>query len=298
MSHIELVNLALSIHGSVLLATIVAYSKYGERTELMERGLRGTNGVFTEMRRRIVVELADILESFFRSRQTAPTITDDQEPRYFEQLTNPIQSEGFRECIREYVEGESVLLADYRALLSARDHWCNWARFLSWTLLVLLLVELAVVGILGLVDRLAGVILPDWFIKWSWIPVGVLILCIALSFSIMLYKHDIMQSARLNMKTFDREYKLVDPVVRYFSRQTYTLHECELQFYDYRMDVYGFSRHLGLTVAIELKLIKWRQALRQALPYQLCADLVYVAMPIQQHSAGRCFLSFRITTLD
>ena len=131
MTHIELVNLALSIHGSVLLATIVAYFKYGERTELIDRGLRGTNGVFTEMRRRIVTELAEILNSFFQSRQTAPTISDDQEPVYLERLTNPVQSEGFRECVREYIEGNSVLIADYRSLLNARDHWCNWARFLA-----------------------------------------------------------------------------------------------------------------------------------------------------------------------
>ena len=81
------------------------------------------------------------------------------------------------------------------------------------------------------------------------------------------------------MKIFEREYMLVDPVIRYFAHQSYTRHECELQFYDYRMDVYGFSSRLGLTVAIELKLFKWRRALKQALPYQLCADLVYLAMP-------------------
>ena len=81
------------------------------------------------------------------------------------------------------------------------------------------------------------------------------------------------------MKIFEREHLMADPVIRYFASQSYTRHECELQFYDYRMDVYGFSSHLGLTVAIELKLFKWRRALKQALPYQLCADLVYLAMP-------------------
>jgi hypothetical protein len=45
------------------------------------------------------------------------------------------------------------------------------------------------------------------------------------------------------------------------------------------MDLYGFSRKLGLTVAIELKLFKWQRAIKQALLYQLCADLVYVAVP-------------------
>ena len=81
------------------------------------------------------------------------------------------------------------------------------------------------------------------------------------------------------MTYFEREYMLVDPVTQYFDSLSYTRHECELQFYERRMDVYGFSSQLGLTIAVELKLVRWRQALRQALSYQLCADLVYLGMP-------------------
>lgn len=72
---------------------------------------------------------------------------------------------------------------------------------------------------------------------------------------------------------------LVKPVTRYVAGRGFTRLEFELQFYESRMDLYGFSRKLDLTVAIELKLFKWKQALKQALLYQLCADLVYVAVP-------------------
>ena len=81
------------------------------------------------------------------------------------------------------------------------------------------------------------------------------------------------------MKSFERESMLIEPVIRYITRRSFTRLESELQFYEYRMDLYGFSRKLGLTVAIELKLFKWKHAIKQALLYQLCADLVYVAVP-------------------
>ena len=81
------------------------------------------------------------------------------------------------------------------------------------------------------------------------------------------------------MSRFERESMLVEPVSRYVSRRSFTRLEAELQFYERRIDLYGFSAKLGLTVAIELKLFKWRQALKQALLYQLCADLVYIAVP-------------------
>ena len=57
------------------------------------------------------------------------------------------------------------------------------------------------------------------------------------------------------------------------------MQKVELPFYEYRIDLYGFSCEENSTVAIELKLSDWRRAVEQAMLYQLCADLVYIAMP-------------------
>lgn len=202
MLHQELVNLALSVHGSVLLVTIVAFYKYGDRTELIEKGLRGSDSVFAEIRRRIATELVDVLEEYFQPSQSAPTITSGQDPAYFERTTKPVQSEGFRETVRDFVENHSVVMADYRNLLNARDQWCNWARFLSWTLLALLLVEVAIVGVLGFVDKLAGYALPDWSIQWSWVPVVLFVAAAVLPLPFMLRKHDIMTKCRIRYEFF------------------------------------------------------------------------------------------------
>jgi hypothetical protein len=78
---------------------------------------------------------------------------------------------------------------------------------------------------------------------------------------------------------FSRESQLLEPVARFAKRQGFRLQGMELPFYEYRIDLYGFSRRNNVTVAIELKLIEWRKALLQAMLYQLCADLVYIAMP-------------------
>ena len=53
-----------------------------------------------------------------------------------------------------------------------------------------------------------------------------------------------------------------------------------MQFYEYSIDLYGFSRVHDLTIAVELKLFKWKRAFEQAILYQLCADLVYIAVPV------------------
>jgi hypothetical protein len=85
------------------------------------------------------------------------------------------------------------------------------------------------------------------------------------------------------MRTLDqrlRECDLLAPVSRFTRRRGFRFQYAELPFYDYRIDLYGFSRPTGDTVAVELKLRDWRRALDQALIYQLCSDYTYIAVPL------------------
>ena len=69
---------------------------------------------------------------------------------------------------------------------------------------------------------------------------------------------------------------------RYLRNRAFRQQVEEVPFYEYRMDMYGYSRRDDLTVAVELKLSKWTRAIEQALLYQLCSDLVYIALPSEQ----------------
>lgn len=75
------------------------------------------------------------------------------------------------------------------------------------------------------------------------------------------------------------EYLLSRPVAAYFRRKGFRWQVPEMQFYERRIDLYAFSQVYDLTLAVELKLHRWRYALKQALLYQLCSDLVYIALP-------------------
>lgn len=78
---------------------------------------------------------------------------------------------------------------------------------------------------------------------------------------------------------FERESELLYPVERYLRNRDFRLQSLEVQFYEHRMDLFAYSRQRDLTVAVEIKLTKWPRAVEQAILYQLCADLAYVAMP-------------------
>ena len=89
------------------------------------------------------------------------------------------------------------------------------------------------------------------------------------------------------LQNFSREQDLLLSVARYFRNQTFSLQLEEVPFYEYRMDMYGYSRRENLTVAVELKLKKWTRAMEQGILYQLCSDLVYIAMPFKRDRRSR-----------
>ena len=75
------------------------------------------------------------------------------------------------------------------------------------------------------------------------------------------------------------ESSLLKPLATYARNRGFNCQRSEVPFYEYRIDFFGFSPREDLTFAVELKLTKWRRALEQSLIYQLCADLVYIALP-------------------
>lgn len=99
------------------------------------------------------------------------------------------------------------------------------------------------------------------------------------------------------MSTFRSESALLPPVQRSLHRRGFGLQQDEVQFFEYRIDLYGYAEPSQMTVAVELKLSRWTRAFEQAFVYQLCADYVYLALPwtaakrveiplLQQHGLG------------
>lgn len=78
---------------------------------------------------------------------------------------------------------------------------------------------------------------------------------------------------------FRRESQLAVPVSRFLRNRSFVAQMVEVKFFEYRIDLYGYSKSGDISVAIELKLQKWSRAIEQALLYQLCSDIVYIAMP-------------------
>lgn len=73
------------------------------------------------------------------------------------------------------------------------------------------------------------------------------------------------------------ESALLAPIKRLFPQHQYVVRS-EVPFNGKSIDVLAMDRKTRRLIAIELKVRKWRKALRQAAVYQLCANRVYVAL--------------------
>jgi hypothetical protein len=82
-------------------------------------------------------------------------------------------------------------------------------------------------------------------------------------------------SSRIAEKTLRR------PVKRFLKRHGCPRSLAELRFFDRGIDIYALSEQGQQSYAVELKVVNWQKALRQAAIYQLCADFCYVAMPVE-----------------
>ena len=93
-----------------------------------------------------------------------------------------------------------------------------------------------------------------------------------------------------------REDMLSRPVRDYLTTIGYTELYEEVPVFHCVMDIYGNNPTAGKTAAVEIKVSDWRRGVRQARIYQLCADVVYLAIH-EEYAHRVCFDQLRKTGL-
>jgi hypothetical protein len=198
MTHTDLVNVIVAIHGALLGGAFLAYLKYGDRTEVFKRSLEGTDELLRRMRQQIVADLGERLGEVFRGNEAAPSVIIRPDGgAYTEQCTNPVGGERYKECVRDFIEGSDEALVDYRLAFTARQSWCFWAKGLSWCILALIVWEAIVAGSSGLLDRICSIPISDWVLEWAGAPTAMMVAACLVVAAFCLRRHDTLQKVRL-----------------------------------------------------------------------------------------------------
>ena len=177
-----------------MVAAIAAYYKYGDRTEIFTKSLQGADATLARLRQRIAADLAKKLKPIFDNHGTMSVLLVPE--GYTERAANPVGSEIYRESVREFLENSTDAVIDYRTLHLSRNSWCSWAKFLSWSILILMVWQMIVVGALSFIDKVGGIPIPDWLLKWSALPTGIAVFCCLIPLPCMLRHHDVITDYR------------------------------------------------------------------------------------------------------
>ena len=89
---------------------------------------------------------------------------------------------------------------------------------------------------------------------------------------------------------YKEEKELYSSIKGYFINKSFRYSCEEIRFYERRIDIATYSNHKQQVISVEAKLTNWLKAFQQALIYQLCSDLVYVAMPKEKFNCINQYL--------
>lgn len=194
MTHGQLINIAIGAHSAVLTLSVLAFFKYGFRSSEFRTWFEDTAKTLNNIGKRTSLELWEKLKPVFdKADSTVSSEILDADGRYLERAVDPKRNEAYQnalfDALVDFVENNSNKMAYHRWLLSTRSAWRFWTNYLSWSILVLIILEAAIIGLIGCVDKLGGYCLPDLLIQWSILPtvVSVLSCFLALPFSLFHY---------------------------------------------------------------------------------------------------------------
>jgi hypothetical protein len=189
MIQTELLNYCLSIHGALLLAAVLAYYKYGDRTDILQKSRGDTERFLGGLREKVILDLGEALDTLMRESGTNPSISPFDNS-YTERPTSLADSEAFRETLRDFIESDVKAIADYKIALSAFQSWCGWFKRISWSILLLIIWELICIALIGVLDKVFSVELPNLAIQLTVLPSSVAVAFIITCVFKMLVRHD------------------------------------------------------------------------------------------------------------
>jgi hypothetical protein len=193
-------NFALTFHASAFAACIVAYYKYGDRTEIFERSLDGTESALAQMRRLIAYQLGVRLKPVFdgSDRVVEITIVDPLGNPAREVSVSPVGSERYNDALFDFVESSRQHLVDYRTLCELRSRWMWWNEKLSLSVLSLMIIEAIISGFFGYFGKLQGEHFTPRMILESFLPIAsIFVLGVTTPLVTIAYLHSRILSFRI-----------------------------------------------------------------------------------------------------
>ena len=141
MTYAEVTDMVLSTHSAVFLAAFAVYWKYGDKTKLFDKFPQEYRRLQRLVRDQIAGDLADQLRPVVRDSASIRSSILNSVGKYIEEPVDVTKGEIYYQTIRDFVTNTSEALVDYRRVLDIIEAWRVWAHRLSWSILILVILE-------------------------------------------------------------------------------------------------------------------------------------------------------------
>lgn len=193
MTHTALIDSALAIHVSVFIISIVSFFKCADRTAMFEKSFSISKDTIQKIKERIFEELTTTLKPLFRQPQDeAIKVLDVLRPggeAWKEGAIDPQGTEDYKNALHSLINDYTKSMADFRSLKTIVDRCRFWAGYLSWSILLVLIMQGAALGYCAIIDKALSLCSKNLPVYILIVFSIVLIINALLSLPFLLYYH-------------------------------------------------------------------------------------------------------------
>ncbi len=194
MTHTLLIDWALGIHGTVFVLSLVSFFKCADRTAMFERSFSTSIDIIQRIKERIFIELSTTLEPLFsqpseKAIKELSILRPDGEAWKEEGSVNPQETEEYKNALHSMINNYTKAMADFRTLNTIVDRCKYWAGHLSWSILIVLIIQGVALIYCGIIDKASSLCSKDYPVYTFIIVTVCLIINSLFSLPFLLYYH-------------------------------------------------------------------------------------------------------------
>jgi amino acid transporter len=185
-----LTKLVIASHVAILISAFTVLVKFSSLSSNFMNWRSDIEETLRNIKRKLAVDLGEKLKPIIENTDTIATSILGPDGNYCETAVSPVEGENYRNTLFDFINDKAHEMARYRSLLLAHMAYSFWARYLSYTIVVLIVVEAVISALIGYYGILNGKNISDILIKISFLVSGIGIIICFLGLVFLLINHN------------------------------------------------------------------------------------------------------------
>ena len=169
MTHDTLIKLVLGSHTAILGSAFLVLIKFGSFSSSFMDWRNDVEETLKNAKRTLAINLGEKLKPILENVGTITTSILDSDGSYCETGVSPTEGESYLNTLFDFINDNAHEMARYRSLLLAYGGHSFWARYLTCTIVILMVVEVVTLALIGYFGILNGDHISDLLIMLSFL---------------------------------------------------------------------------------------------------------------------------------